>query len=302
MAGVLLNLIHVSAYIALYYAVREILIPKYFDKERWFVFGSGVIGWTVIVVVIWNALISVLGNFYPIPDMTIPESYGGYLLEAVQMYVPGLILLAWESYDDAEQKSKILHELEKEQLSTELNFLKSKVNPQFIFNTLNSLKEHVHQKSDQAPKMILTLSEILDYTLYRGQQEFVKLKEEVDVILGYLQLEKLRLGETVNLILVNHGDMNKSIAPLTLLSFTEQVISLITISETSKCDVSISIYGEEDRVRCDLLINSKNSIDLNEAIIVVERQLGITYPDRYTVSQELKDRELHISLILKDEI
>jgi two-component system LytT family sensor kinase len=160
----------------------------------------------------------VISLYYKVPAFTVPESYGAYILEAVQMFVPGMILLAWESYDDAQREEQRLYILEKERISTELNYIKYKVNPQFIFNTLKNLKKFVDKKSDKTPDMILRLSEVLDYVLYRSQQSKVNLSEEVAVINDFLALEKLRLGDKLDVSIRTEGSLSFAIAPLTILS------------------------------------------------------------------------------------
>jgi len=296
--GWFVNLVQVGSYIALYYVVRKVLIPRFFDQRKWWMFSLGLLGWTAIVVVIWSIIMRWIAIYYTLPKLTLPSSYSAYILEAVQMYVPGMILLAWESYEDAEKEEERLHLLEKEKIITELNYLKAKVNPQFIFNTLKNLKTFVDEKSTKAPDMILRLSEILDYALYRSQQSFVQLEEEIGVIKGFIALEKLRLGNLIDINLRSDGDLTTSIAPLTLLSVVENALKESVIRQSDNLDVQISIISKDGQVDCNIDVNNISPTRQPDGLAEIRRQLTLTYPDRHNLSQKENDNVTNTSLTL----
>ena len=70
--------------------------------------------------------------------------------------------------------------------------LQNQVNPHFFFNTLNNLYGWVGKDPDQAQKMILKLSEMMRYSIYQGQDDYVTLEEEVDYIEKYIDLHQMR--------------------------------------------------------------------------------------------------------------
>jgi len=281
----LINIVHLCSYIGLYYVVRDVLIPRYFDQKRWWAFGAGLVGWTAVVFLMWSAAMYFLALYYEMPRLTIPQTFGAYMLEIVQMYVPGMILLAWESFDDAEDEAKRLHLMEREQIATELNYLKAKVNPQFIFNTLKNLKTFVDQKSNKAPDMILRLSEVLDYVLYRSQQDLLKLNEEVDVISRFIELEQLRLGDRLDINLRTSGDLSVDIAPLTLLSVVENALKESIINQSDYLHVDIHIGSSAGKVTCIINIKKDESFKVQRnGLSEIKRQLALTYPDRHSLS------------------
>lgn len=222
------------------------------------------------------------------------------MLEAVQMYVPGIILLAWESFDQAEREEERLHLLEKEKIATELNYLKAKVNPQFIFNTLNNLKTFVDEQSEKAPDMILRLSEVLDYVLYRSQQDVLKLKDEIDVIAGFIALEKLRLGERLNIVLNATGDVSVDIAPLTLLSVVESSLKENILNQSGRLDVAIQIEATNEEVKCVINVQKERPSARNHnGLDEIRRQLALTYPERHNLSQSEEETSIITLLSLK---
>jgi len=301
--GWIVNLVQVGSYIALYYVVRDVLIPRFFDNQKWWMFGVGLVGWTAVVMLIWSVLMNLIAMTHTLPRLTIPSSAGAYILEAVQMFVPGMILLAWESHDDAEREEAQLHLLEKEKINTELNYLKAKVNPQFIFNTLKNLKSFVDQKSAKAPDMIMRLSEVLDYVLYKSQKELVKLSEEINVIEGFLALEQLRLGERLKVNLKPYGDLSTSIAPLTLLSVVENSLKENVINQSGYLEVQIHVTSLAKRVDLEVnVIGGGESSDHAGDWHEIRRQLSMTYPNRHRLSQKEENDSSITSLSLLAEL
>jgi len=86
-------------------------------------------------------------------------------------------------------------ELESQNLQSELKFLKSQINPHFFFNTLNNLYALTLKKSDLAPEIVLRLSEMMRYMLYESNEKEVTLEKEINYVMNYIELEKLRQGE-----------------------------------------------------------------------------------------------------------
>ena len=94
---------------------------------------------------------------------------------------------------------RLIINLKNEKAKTELLHLKSQVNPHFFFNTLNNLYALTLKKSDKAPEIVIKLSEMMRYMLYECNEPEVPLSKEISYIGNYLELEKLRQGETVDI-------------------------------------------------------------------------------------------------------
>lgn len=116
-------------------------------------------------------------------------------------------------------------QLENQQLQTELNFLKSQVNPHFLFNTLNNLYSLALTKSDRAPEIVLKLSAILRYMLYECNERMVYLNKEIEYLRNYIELEELRQdGSNLIELLVTGNTDRKMIAPLLFTPLLENAI------------------------------------------------------------------------------
>jgi sensor histidine kinase YesM len=120
------------------------------------------------------------------------------------------------------QKNQLAQQLEKEKLTAELQLLKAQVHPHFLFNTLNNLYSLTLLKSDHAPEVVLKLSALLRYMLYECNAPLVPLHREIRMMQDYVELERLRYGDRLDLALNVQGDPGgKAVAPLLLLPFLE---------------------------------------------------------------------------------
>ena len=113
-------------------------------------------------------------------------------------------------------------EMESEKLASELAFLKSQVNPHFLFNILNNICSLARKKSDETENAIIRLSQIMRYMLQDSKDEKVSLGREVEYLNSYMDLQKLRLPDHVKTEFIVEGDPDLlSIEPLLLIPFIE---------------------------------------------------------------------------------
>jgi hypothetical protein len=119
-------------------------------------------------------------------------------------------------------KQKESERLEREKINAELQLLKAQIHPNFLFTSLNNIYEYSLAASPRTPEMLLKLSDLLSYMLYECDQPFVPLEKEVEMMKDYIDLEKIRLDNAIEVELSARGDMTgKMIAPFLLLPFIE---------------------------------------------------------------------------------
>ncbi|WP_291796286.1 sensor histidine kinase, partial [Lutibacter sp.] len=118
-------------------------------------------------------------------------------------------------------KNKIL-ETQLQIKDQELRFLKMQIHPHFLFNSLNTIYGFALKKKDEAPEMILKLSNLLDYILYQIEKPQVFLKDEINHILDYVSLEKMRFHDTLEVkTIIDVSNNTIQIAPMLLIPFVE---------------------------------------------------------------------------------
>jgi sensor histidine kinase YesM len=113
-------------------------------------------------------------------------------------------------------------QLQKEKADSELRLLTAQVHPHFLFNTLENVLSKTRTDSPGGSKMIMSLSEMLRYILYEGRKPLVPLEQEITMITEYINLEKIRYGNKLDVHMLTPDKMNNIyIAPLLLLPFVE---------------------------------------------------------------------------------
>lgn len=178
--------------------------------------------------------------------------------------------------------------LEAQNLASELNFLRSQVNPHFLFNTLNSLYALTLKKSDDAPETVLKLSGMMRYMLYESNAPLVPLRAEIDYLRNYLALERLRHGEHADVRLDVDGRVgDQRIAPMLFIPFVENAFKHGMAKVLGEGFVHIVLLVEGAEVRFHLE-NAKPAVNLEDdgrpggiGLINVQRRLELLYPEAY---------------------
>ena len=134
-------------------------------------------------------------------------------------------------------------EMEKEKTQAELSFLRSQVNPHFLFNAINDVYALTYQKSDEAPAALLKLSDILRYMLDEDNINKVLLEKELRYLKDYIDLQAMGNKNNIFVTLVLAGEVNsQQIIPLLLIPFVENIYKHGVIDDhAKKAQVNITI-------------------------------------------------------------
>lgn len=173
-----------------------------------------------------------------------------------------------------------------DKLQAELKFLKTQIHPHFLFNTLNNLYALTLKKSDLAPAMVLKLSELINYMLYECREDEVLLEKEIKFINNYVDIERLRYGDKLDVDIRIRGDANgRKIAPLLLLPFTENCFKHGASLELEQSWVKIDIEVLPDRILFKVENNkvATNGHAKSEGIGInnAKRRLDLLYPGNH---------------------
>ncbi|MCK9423801.1 MAG: histidine kinase [Bacteroidales bacterium] len=136
-------------------------------------------------------------------------------------------------------------EAEKEKLHTELALLKHQINPHFLFNTLNSIYSLALVKSDMTAEAVMKLSDMMRYVIQDVEHETVPLELELEYLLHYIELQKMRLNEKVDVQLIIEGDPKPyRIAPIILVPFIENAFKYgVSSHEHAAIRIEMKISG-----------------------------------------------------------
>lgn len=303
------NLVEVGLYMTAYFVLKKLQIPYLFNKGKILLFWCSIIMSSILLYLIWR----VAGTLWLDELMEITNarflSLSGFLRQSVQVYSPAVILLAWESYNDRQKELERIEQLEKEKIATELQFLKAQINPHFLFNTLNNLYSNVITKSPKAPDMVMQLSGILNYVLYRSQNKTVPLSEEVQTIENFLGLEKIRYGERLEVNYHAAKNLSLPISPLILLSIVENAFKHGASGDIDFPKIKINIMEVNEMIHCEVWnTKSKYHGDLTDAykkgigLSNIKRQLNLIYPDNHELFIENGEDSFNVVLSIRPQV
>ena len=141
---------------------------------------------------------------------------------------------------------------EADKANAELSLLKAQINPHFLFNTLNNIYSLAAVKSDHTAESIMKLSNIMRYVTDDVREAYVPLENEVAFISDYIDLQRLRLGDKMEVgFLVSGKITDKKIAPLILMTFIENLFKYgISKHEPSAIDIQLTATGDMIRFFC----------------------------------------------------
>jgi len=210
------------------------------------------------------------------------------------------LLIQW--YNSSQQNQL----LARENLETELKFLKSQIHPHFLFNTLNNLYALTLKKSDKAPETVLKLSELLDFMLYDCNASKISLDKEIRLVNSYIDLEKLRYNDDISIKFETTGETSKmEIAPLLILPIVENCFKHGISEQTNKSWIKISLKVQNNT----LVLVAENTISIGSqednhgykegiGIENVKRRLQLLYPDKHELEIIKEDNIYFVKLEL----
>lgn len=195
-----------------------------------------------------------------------------------------------------------IRELETDKLASELNFLKTQINPHLLFNSLNNIYVQTRKRPKEAGESVLLLSDLMRYQLYDCAKEKVNLSDEIEYLKNYLRLDKLRKSNTEVNFDVEGDPRYIKVAPFLFIPFVENAVTHgISSSDQSFIDIDFEVKDDE----VDFVIkNSKPKLPnkkLNGGIGLtnVRRRLELLYPQKHELKIENKQDEFDVSLSIK---
>jgi len=287
------QLINVVVYGIVVYFNIFYLIPNYLTKKRFLTY-CGLLVLTVLIL----TPIKVLIFYFKYADL--PVAQAKLIQNLNWQFVPTFFIAStstiFKIINDWVRHLREKQELETQTMQSELRFLKSQINPHFLFNTLNNLYALTLKKSDKAPEIVIKLSEMMRYMLYECNEKRVLLRKEVNYLRNYLDLERLRQGKNVEITFEVQGEVSdQQIAPLMFIPFLENSFKHGLNNHISQGFVHIHLDVKDNFVHL-FIENSKPGGTPNRdhrrpsggiGLVNVRRRLNLIYPNQYKL--EIQD-------------
>lgn len=198
---------------------------------------------------------------------------------------------------------KFRSQLEAVQLDTEIKFLKSQVNPHFLFNTLNNLFSMAQKKgNDDLADGISKLSGMMRYMIYESNEENVPLKKEIEYLDNCILLNRLRYADDEVKVIFDYPGETEGIfiAPMLFIPFVENAFKHgVAIGRSSEIDISISIANKQLTFTCGNTIYSVKKMEDDKSGIGLEnvkRRLALLYPGKHELFIKTTDNKFIVNL------
>ncbi|MGB4960223.1 MAG: histidine kinase [Saprospiraceae bacterium] len=192
--------------------------------------------------------------------------------------------------DDFVRAEKERDEKQKEKLKSELSFLRSQISPHFIFNVLNSIVYLIRSNAALAESVTLKLSNLMRYMLYDSENAQISLDKEISYVENYIELQKIRFEEDVDIQYTKTGDISHQlIEPMLIIPFVENAFKH-GVGMIVNPAIIIQIDVQKDHLTC--MVKNKISVDHSEekdessgiGLKNVQRRLELLYPDAHTLT------------------
>lgn len=259
----------------------------------------------VLILMVLTLLVMRLLDFWhesKVPQPSDPDSINipfRWLLPLVGM----LFVSSLYSFYLKEKNNKMREiDMRHQNIEFEMKFLKTQINPHFLFNALNNIYALSIIKSEKTPGMILKLSDMLRFTLYDSENKKVKLKREIEYINNFIEFQKLKTDSDLNIRMDASGCNDEfMIEPMLLIPFIENSFKHGNIDNPKKgwLQVSVKTLGP---ILVFQVRNSLPPIAINKDIVGgigvenVRKRLNILYPGRYEMKIDKTETEFGVFL------
>ncbi len=306
------SLVMLTGILTITYLNSWILFPKYYKKGETRKYILGFLGCILVVFIMLNVIALALLNLEfsteidPAPQFLSDQ---GKRIFKVMDKLPPLILgslvsTLFEISTYANQSAKEAAQLKTEKLEAELKFLKSQINPHFLFNALNNIYTLTVLDAKQAGENLLKLSTMLRYLLYECDAGKVHLQQELAYLKNYIELFSLKDDEPLNIKMdITHTNHDVKIAPLLLIPFVENAFKHSHIEDIEKGWIQITLAGDDTLIHFEV----NNSVPAKPyekdkvggiGLQNVQRQLELLYPNQHQLTIEQTNTAFNINLKL----
>lgn len=300
--GITRNVINISFYILVVYINLGYLIPKFLNQKNFMTYILLLLAMVAVITPIKVLLLYVTYDEVDPREFLVMNQHTLFLL--LFMIAGGSTVI--KIISDWQRHQRDRKDLETQRMQSEIKFLKSQINPHFLFNTLNSLYALTLKKSDKAPEIVIKLSEMMRYMLYESNERRVPLQKEVNYIENYLAMEGLRQSGHTDIRFVVEGDItDQTIAPLIFIPFLENSFKhgLNHQITDGYVHVTMKVLGHKLLLR---ITNSKPATPPQPAeknsggigLANVQRRLNLLYPNQFKLDIEDSEKEHIVELSL----
>ncbi len=287
--------------VMVFYLNYSLLYPLLYRSRKFFwyflflalmVTGLEIFQWLMTNIVGSNFIIS-LPNYHPKSGATFLSMMIGSML-AISL----LIRLGQDNLKKEREKQRLLND----RLSIEMNYLKSRVSPHFLLNSMNNIHAMVNIAHPKTSAMVAGVSDILRYLLYQTQQSEILLSEEISLVKSFIEIQQIKSEYQNAVHLEVSGDFEiAKIEPMLLLPLVENAFKHGNYDNVNRATVRITVNFTNNIFRMaisnDCLAERKN-IETNEGLGLknVKSRLALRYPEKHQLSYDRSENIFTLNL------
>jgi LytS/YehU family sensor histidine kinase len=286
-----------------FYLFYLFIAPLFLNRKKLGEF-FGISFLTVLIMPFFGYLILYLSRAYF--EGTFQHFFQGYSLKThMSGYFPVLtaavfgsffrVIISW--FNTMNQKT----EIDKQKLSVELELLKSKLNPHFLFNTLNNIDSLIQNDPEKASAALIRLSEMMRYLTYETASEFVQLEKEVEYISNFIELYRMRIKSPDDIRFEVNVEKNTLISPALFIPLMENAFKFVSFRNMNP-SMNIRLKSLDGFVDFEI----SNYYDMHAAIndnnhsgfgiANLKKRLELIYPERHHLNITNEDQQFHVKL------
>ncbi len=227
------------------------------------------------------------------------------IITLVYLTVTSSIKLS-KSWFDIQKMHRKHIEAEKEKIDSELQSLKSQINPHFLFNSLNVIYSLTLNNDKATSEVVLKLSDILRYVIYDSTKEKVLLSSELSLLKKYIDLQKFRIEDEASISLTNEIDYDVKVAPLIFLTLLENSFKHGIKNDIENIFININLYSDKKKIAFKIE-NNKSETEQNTqkpsgvGLKNVRKRLTLEYPDKHKLIIQDKGNRFMVYLEIEHE-
>ena len=282
------------------YAHLAWLIPEYLQQKKYVGYGIGLVLAFGFYILAKNTHDSFLTVYTGKPILSFWQySFYNFSIALFYMAFALALHLSKEWFFQRER----LRQLEIEKLNTELEYLKSQINPHFLFNSLNTVFFQIDKSNEQARETLSKFSDMLRFQLYECNGHSISLEREVSYLRNYVDLQRLRKDEKYVIEFKAEGNLaDLGIAPMMFMPVVENAFKHVSHFAHGENKISIEITATDTEIKL-MVNNTKTNQEEKEqrpggiGLKNLKRRLELQYPDKH--SFEMHETKKEFGVILK---
>lgn len=291
-----LNTVTNFLWMGLFYLNAIVLIPHLIYKKKYIIYILLLLLLFSIIMLIHGAL------FIPL----VPQRSFNFVNSSVHNIIPFLFTIltsaTYKTIFDKIKADSVADERQKENLKTELSFLRSQINPHFLFNVLNNIAALVRMKSNELEPTVMKLSSLMQYMLYETDEEKVVVKSEAEYLQAYIDLQRQRYGDELTLqVLFEIKEEWHTIEPMLLIPFVENAFKHGGMLQRPEIHVCLAVINNELHfIVKNKFEDSKATKDKTSGIGLanVNRRLELLYPGKHVLKIEKQPGWFIVDLLI----